>query len=372
MPVTPAHFDPDGPSAEEGGLFGLPFAAADCLVQVVPVPWEATASYGRGTRFGPEAVLRASAQIDLDDVDFGDFWRAGICLLPEDPEVARWAEEVEEDALMVIASGGTLPELAARVDARSAEVHARTARRVREILSEGRIPGVLGGDHSVANGILPEVCRAFPGLGVLHIDAHADLRRAFLGFRWSHASVFWNLLFDEELHSPHLGRLVGVGWRDLGRAERALVGDHPRRIAAFPDHELAASLSAGEPWSDLCQRIIECLPPQVYVSCDIDGLDPSLCPNTGTPVPGGLSWHQLQVLLRALSEQREVVGFDLVEVSPGPSGPAAPAPLRSSRAEWDANVGARVLYKLAGCAVRSRLRLHGPGPDFVTDPPELA
>lgn len=334
-------FDPDGPAAGDG-LFGLPAAHPHPRLQVIPVPWEATASYGRGTRFGPEAVRIASGQIDLYDLEYGDFWKEGIVLRPVHPELEAWSDAVEADALAVIASEGQEPDLAAAVDAVAEQVHAHVYREALEVMDAGAIPAVLGGDHSSPYGLLRAIAERHPGFGVLHIDAHADLRDAYLGFRWSHASIFHNAL-----QLPGLSKLVGLAWRDMGARELARIAAEPTRIRAFTDLELAQAEGEGEAWAVTADRIIAALPPKVYVSFDIDGLDPALCPHTGTPVPGGLRWRQMHLLLARLSAARQVVGFDLCEVGPGPAGAEATD-------EWDANVGARALFKLAGCALRSR------------------
>jgi agmatinase len=186
-------------------------------------------------------------------------------------------------------------------------------------------------------GLIEAVAKRHPGVGILHIDAHADLREAYLGFASSHASIM-----HRSLEVDGISRLVGVGYRDLGVAECQRIQNDATRIRSFTDFEIAERLANGEPWSQCVNDIVEALPPIVHISFDIDGLDPSLCPNTGTPVPGGLSFRDACMLLAAVSAARRVVSFDLCEVSPGPSG------------EWDANVGARVLYKLAGCAITSQ------------------
>lgn len=334
MPLPP-DFDPDGPGGGDG-LYGLPFAPDECTVSVIPVPWEATASSGRGTSAAPDAILEASHQVDLTDLDYGDFWRQGVGFARPDSRIARWAAEAEADAQAVLAAGGGLPDAAARVDALGDRVHASVYERANEILDRGGVPAVLGGDHSAPFGLIRAVAERHPGVGVLHVDAHADLRVAYLGFRWSHASIFHNVL-----DLPEVARLVGVGWRDVGAAEVARVQADPNRIRAFWDRDLGTWAADGEPWSRVVARIIDALPPTVHVSIDIDGLSPDLCGATGTPVPGGLSFRELQVLLRHLSASRAVVGFDLCEVG---------------TTSWDANVGARVLYKLAGCALRSKGR----------------
>ncbi|MCB9762903.1 MAG: agmatinase family protein [Alphaproteobacteria bacterium] len=332
-------FDPDAPASLDDGLYGLGDDPETAGVVVIPVPVQATTSYRRGTRDGPEAVLAASLQVDLTDRECGDAWRGGIAMVPlADCPVAAWDRAVEADALAVIAAGGATPALAAevlRVDAFGEQVNAWVYRYAVAALARGAVPAVLGGDHSAPFGNLQAVAEAHKGVGVLHVDAHADLRPAYEGFRWSHASIFYNAVTRLE----GLGPLVQVAVRDFGQVELDLIRARAD-VHTFFDADLAWQLAGGAPWRRLVERILEPLPPEVYVSVDIDGLDPALCPNTGTPVPGGLSWHQLAVLLRALVESgRRIVGFDLCEVAPG---------------DVDALVGARVLYKLANWALVSQ------------------
>jgi agmatinase len=216
-------------------------------------------------------------------------------------------------------------------------VFERTAR----LLREGRIPGIVGGDHSVPLGAIAACAERFPGLGILHIDAHADLRRAYEGFAQSHASIMFNVF----AHLGHVSRIVQVGIRDFGEEEYRLIGASRGQIQAFFDADIQRARLGGSGWRRLVRRIAGCLPRRLYVSFDIDGLDPALCPHTGTPVPGGLSFFEACDLLRALAESgRTIVGFDLCEVAPDPSG----------QDEWDGNVGARVLYKLIGYTLLSQ------------------
>lgn len=328
------HFDPDAPGAP-GRLFGLPHDPDAAALAIIPVPWQATTSYGRGTRHGPDAVLRASAQVDLWDADFGDAWRSGICLVDVDPRIERWDEEAEPDALRVIDGAEGDDAAAARVNRLSAEVNASVRDAARAILARGGVPAVLGGDHSSPLGLLLALEESAPGFGILHIDAHADLREAYEGFTFSHASIMHNAL---DL-LPGMKRLVQVGLRDVGEREAQRIRAEGDRVVAYFDSDLAHRLAHGERWAALADEIVSALPDRVYVSFDIDGLDPALCPGTGTPVPGGLSFRDAVVLLRALARARHIVGFDLCEVGSG---------------EWDGNVGARVLYKLCGAALASR------------------
>jgi agmatinase len=332
-------FDPDAPSAGEG-LFGLPFTPETAMVVVIPVPFEATASYRRGTSNGPAAIREASMQVDLWDLETGDAWRAGIAAEDEDARFAAWNNEASELALQVIAHGARDPgdaDRAARVDAIMTRMNDLVHEKTKSVLDSGRVPGIIGGDHSVPFGAIQAAAERFPGLGVLHVDAHADLREAYEGFTWSHASVLHNVVTK----IPGVAKLVQVGIRDVGERERAFADTEPR-IDTWYQPDVEYRLAGGDSWRHLVERMIDPLPKRVWVTFDIDGLDPSLCPSTGTPVPGGLTWPQACVLLRCLGEsEREIVGFDLNEVTPGDDG-------------WDAIVGARLLYKLCGWAIRTR------------------
>jgi agmatinase len=332
-------FDPDAPGVSDG-IFGLPHATDDAAVIVVPVPFEATTSYGRGTARAPRRVLEASRQVELNDPQTGEPWRAGIAMLPIDPRMEQWNEEASADALPVIAAGGAnTPELAerlARVNAHGARVNEWVAARTREVLAREAIPAILGGDHSVSFGAIQAAAEKYPGLGILHVDAHADLREAYEGFTWSHASIMYNV--HEKI--PNLGYTVQVGLRDFGVAEMERI-ERWNDLTAFTDHEIAWELASGEPWMRIAARILRPLPPRVWVTFDVDGLDPALCGRTGTPVPGGLSWRETLLLLQLLADEHEIVGFDVVEIGDE---------------EWDANVGARLLYKLAGWSIATRGR----------------
>jgi agmatinase len=229
---------------------------------------------------------------------------------------------------------------ARRVDVLSAELNDWLHHETTTWLEQGKLVGVVGGDHASPFGAIQAISERHPGMGVLHLDAHADLRDAYEGFTWSHASIMHNVV----TRLARVARLVQVGIRDLGSAEHAMIQGSGGRIVTFFDAELAARRFTGETWTTQCARIVDHLPHEVYLSWDIDGLDPTLCPHTGTPVPGGLSFAMACHLLRVLVESgRRVVGFDLNEVAPGPDGD-----------EWDGNVGARLLYKLIGWALRSR------------------
>jgi agmatinase len=339
--VLPADFDPDGPAPADSGIYGLPFAPEDAKVVVVPVPYEATTSYGGGTSKGPAAVLEASKQVDLHDHETGRPYAAGIAMLDIPRQVARWNRDAKERAAIVIENGGVTDRktrsAAAYVNEISASVNDWVYERTRALLDADKMPVTLGGDHSVPYGAIRAYAEKYPKLGILHLDAHADLRDAYEGFTWSHASIFHNVMTKLPV-----AKLVQAAVRDLGSAENAMIESSKGRIVTFFDADIAARQEKGDSFADIADDIVAALPHDVYLSWDIDGLDPTLCPSTGTPVPGGLSWNEAIGLLRALIRARKrIVGLDLCEVAPGET-------------EWDANVGARLLYKMIGFALLSQ------------------
>lgn len=337
--------DPNAAARPDAGIFGLDDTLEKARVVVLPVPFDATTSYHHGTARGPGAVLRASHQIDLYDIETGRPYLAGIYMQPEPPSVQAWnatariaAESTADEDL----SEEEIAEAVERVNDVSRAVERYVSSRTGELLDAGKLVCLLGGDHSTPLGSIKEHVRRYPGLGILHIDAHADLRRAYQGYVQSHASIMYNVLTE----IPELKRLVQVGIRDFCEEELELIEKSGDRVRTFFDAHLATEKLSGVPWMKLCERILSELPGDVYISFDIDGLDPTLCPHTGTPVPGGLSFHEATALLKSIVESgRRIVGLDLNEVSPPPAG---------SSDDWDANVGARLLYKMIGFALNSQ------------------
>ena len=329
--MLPKDFDPDAAAGESSGIYGLPFTPEESHVVIVPVPYEATTSYGGGTSEGPAAVLEASKQVDLFDHDTGRPYTAGIAMLDIPKNVLRWNREAK-------ALAHKKRPATKKVNAYGERVNEWVYGQTRALLGAGKMPVILGGDHSVPFGAIRAYAEAYPGLGILHLDAHADLRDAYEGFTWSHASIFHNVM----TRIDDVGKLVQVGVRDLGQSEQDMIEGSNGRIVTFYDADLAARKEEGVPFSKIADEIVAALPDDVYLSWDIDGLDPTLCPGTGTPVPGGLSWNEAIGLLRAVKRSgKRVVGLDLCEVSPGET-------------EWDANVGARLLYKMIGFALLTR------------------
>ncbi len=338
-------FDPGAAALSDSGIFGLPFSEDDARVVVVPVPFAATTSYGGGAERGPAAVLAASKQVDLFDIETGRAYEAGIAMLPIPEKILGWHAEARREAEKVIALGGRVSgdpaaqRALGRVNELGAAVNEDSCATVRALLARGKLVALLGGDHSAPFGAIRAIAEAHPGLGILHIDAHADLREAYEGFTFSHASIMHNVA----ARIPEVARIVQVGIRDFSEEELDAIERSNGRIRTFFDAHLARRAADGEPWSKQVDRVVADLPTEVYVSFDIDGLDPTLCPHTGTPVPGGLSFHQATSLVAGVVRSgRTIVGVDLNEVVPGVDGD-----------EWDGNVGARILYKMIGWMLAS-------------------
>ena len=322
---------------KKGILFGLPYSVEEADLVIIPIPWEVTVSYNGGTAEGPKAILEASTQVDLQLGGLHEPWEYKIALLPISENLVH---ESEQYRLLASSFIQTLEEHGSPND--PLKIIPRTINEVCEklniwvekhsatYLSKGKLVGVLGGDHSTPLGLIRALGNKYPSFGILHIDAHADLRNAYEEFAFSHASIMHNALKQKQV-----SKLVQVGVRDYCEEELRKIENNPDRIHTFFDDKLKSEQFEGKNWSEQCHNIVEHLPDLVYISLDIDGLDPSLCPNTGTPVPGGLSFNQCVYLIKEVVKSgRQIIGFDISEVSPGEN-------------EWDANVGARLLYLLS-------------------------
>jgi agmatinase len=335
--MAPA-FDPDA-AAQFDGPYGLPFTVDDAKCVLVPVPFEATTSYGGGTKDGPQAIVAASRQVDLYDLEIGRVYAPGIAMVEESAEVRAWSDEAREAGQPVIDAGGigedpALKAAAETVNGVCERMNGWVYAQTRALLEAGKLPAIVGGDHSVPFGAIRAVAEKHPGVGVLHLDAHLDLRNAYEGFTWSHASIMFNVAS----RLPGVAKIVQVGIRDFGEKELDFARASNGRVEPHFDVAMARERLEGITFSAQVKRIVASLPREVYLSYDIDGLDPTLCPGTGTPVPGGLSFQEACYLTAEVARSgRRIVGLDLNEVSPGADG-----------SEWNGNVGARLLYRMIG------------------------
>ena len=318
-------------------LFGTECLYDAARLVFLPVPWDATTSYGQGAALGPDAILEASQQVDLFDSEVLRPYETGLYLAPAPVGIA---DRNQRARLKVEHVRGISPtsksvdreDCIQEINEWGAWVNNLVYEQTLRIYESLKNVAVVGGDHSVSYGAIKACAERTKGMGILHFDAHCDLRNAYEGFQWSHASILRNVMDG----IPGIQKLVQVGVRDFCEEEWDYARKHQDRIGLFTDSYLKGQLYSGSTWAKLCAQMIESLPPLVWISFDVDGLDPKLCPSTGTPVPGGLEFSQAMYLIKNLVESgRKIVGFDLVEVAPGTG-------------EWDANVGARLLYKLAG------------------------
>lgn len=342
-------FDPTTTISAEYGIFGIPMSEDESKVVLVPAPWEVTTSYGKGASRGPKIIRQASEQIDLFDLEVGKSYEVGYHMrdFPEDlcaknDKYKALAQELIEMKTNLSENETRMSQIATEVNKACDEMTQWVYNQCSDVLKKGKLLGLVGGDHSTPLGAIQAVSDKFNGnFGVLHIDAHADLRNAYQGFKQSHASIMYNVMNDPK--KPQ--KLVQIGIRDFCEEEYDFSNSRDD-IKTFYDLDLKRRLLAGESWAQVCKDIIKELPENVYISFDIDGLDPAFCPHTGTPVPGGLSVDQVFYLFREIHYSgKKIVAFDLNEVSTGG--------LEEADAEWDGNVGARILYKMCGWLVKS-------------------
>lgn len=344
-------FDPNGLGDRNNNIYGLPFTCDEAEVVIVPVPWDVTVSYSDGTSKGPEAVYNASMQVDLYDPIVKDAWKLGLAM---DEVPAYWVAEnnlLREKAIRYIdmleeghspADNDEMAETLNEVNAASAELNTWVKNKCTEWMNKGKLVALLGGEHSTPLGLMQALGEKYPGYAILQVDAHADLRDAYEGFEFSHASVMFNALKIQGL-----GKLVQVGIRDYCQAEADLIANSNGRVVTFFDRDIKQQQFGGMTWHQQCDAIIATLPEHIYISFDIDGLDPKLCPNTGTPVAGGFELEQAVYLIQqAVKAGKKIIALDLNEVAPHPDG----------HDEWDANVGARLLFRMCNLMALSQNR----------------
>ncbi|MDR2423806.1 MAG: agmatinase family protein [Prevotellaceae bacterium] len=317
-----------------GNFFAMPYKKGEGDIEIITVPWDATVSYGEGASRAPEAVIDASTQIDLFDVDIEKAWEIKISHRSLDLETDnRTCRSHVQKVLKHLLDGGKPSDIQNYIDQvniMSEQINSRVYEAAVSILEQKKIPALTGGDHSCPFGLIKAVAEYYPQVGILHIDAHADLRQGYQGFKYSHASIMYNVYTQ----IPNISTIVQVAVRDFCEEEYTFASNHAD-IFMLTDSCLSEKRYAGKNWIEQCSEIINHLPEYVYISFDIDGLNPYLCPSTGTPVPGGLDFSEALCLIKQLAVSgKKIAGFDLCEVVPG------------NGSEWDANVAARLLFKI--------------------------
>ncbi|MFT6749646.1 MAG: agmatinase, partial [Flavobacterium sp.] len=340
------NFDPSQPGSPDATIFGLPFSAEQSEIIIIPVPWEVTVSYGSGASEGPDAILDASFQVDLCHQEFPELWKLGIFYENAPNHWKQNSDKYKDLAQGIIEKLEegedleTFPELQNdlyKINKACRELHTEVKEKILYWMDKGKKVVLLGGDHSTPLGYYEALATKHDDFGILHLDAHMDLRNAYEGFTYSHASIMYNAL-----KISNITKIVQVGIRDFCEQEVEVVKAESNRVIIHTDSDLKAESFEGTTWQKQCEKIIQELPQKVTISFDIDGMNPWYCPNTGTPVPGGLSFEQVTYLFNKLADSgKEIIGFDLVEVAPGDSD------------DWDGNVGARMLFHLCGILAKN-------------------
>lgn len=345
--VDLSSFDAEGAGNPHNNIFGLPFSEEESKVVILPVPWEVTVSYNAGTARAADHVCKASLQIDLYDTDVPDGWKQGFFMRPVDKKILLKSDYLRKEAELYIdfiskgeklAGNKFMCKSLREINEGSNFLNNWVYEQTSNLLKKDKLVGILGGDHSTVLGYLKAIAETHGDFAILQIDAHADLRPAYQDFKYSHASIMHNALAE----LPNIKQLFQLGLRDYSSKEWATICESGSRIISYRDMDLKKRKYEGQTWQQTCNEIVDLLPQKVYISFDIDGLDPKNCPNTGTPVIGGLETEEVFYLLRKIiGSGKQIIGFDLSETGLGDNN------------EWDANVSARILWKLCNFLVAS-------------------
>lgn len=339
-------FDPNSAGNPDNNIFGLPFSEEDARLVIVPIPWEVTVSYNAGTARAPDHIFKASLQVDLFDPEIKDAWRQGYYMRIPDKKILTKSDYLRKEAELYInyISYGEKVEdnkfmckTLKEINAGSLFLNNWVYEQTKELLAKGKLVALLGGDHSTPFGFFKSISEKHEEYGILQIDAHCDLRCSYEGFNYSHASIMYNAL--QEI--PGIQKIVQVGVRDYCEEELNFIKNSNGRVVTYFDKDIKERMFEGDSWKTIVDEIVHELPQKVFLSFDIDGLDPKLCPHTGTPVQGGFQVDQIFYLLKKVMQSgRTIIGFDLNEVG-------------VSHDEWDENVGSRILYKLCNILIAS-------------------
>ncbi len=339
------NFDVNGVGNPNNNIFGLPFTEEESKVILLPVPWEVTVSYGAGTSRAPEHILKASMQVDLFDPEQKDGWKQGFYMRETDRKLLMKSDYLRKEAELYIDYISKGEELEKNkfmckslkeINEGGIYLNNLVYEQTKQLLEKGKLVGLIGGDHSTPFGYIKALAEKHGNFGILQIDAHCDLRKAYENFVYSHASIMYNVLNE----IPAVEKLVQLGVRDYCDEEFDYMCNSNGRVVTYFDKNIKERQFEGETWSKFTDEIIHHLPQKVYISFDVDGLDPKLCPNTGTPVPGGFETEQILYLFRKIvASGRQMIGFDLVETGTGEH-------------DWDSNVSARILFRMCNLMVK--------------------
>lgn len=339
-------FDVNAVGNPDNNIFGLPFTEEESLVILLPVPWEVTVSCNPGTARCIEHIFKASTQVDLFNTNTPDAWQRGFYMKEADRKILMKSDYLRKEAELYIdfishgqdiKNNKFMMKSLKEINEGSVMLNKWVYEQTRDLLNRDKLVGLIGGDHSVVLGYYKALSEKYGSFGVLQIDAHCDLRKAYEDLNYSHASIMYNAL--EEIAA--IEKLVQVGVRDYSEGEWRYICNSNSRVVIFFDDEMKERQYAGDTWMHIANDIVSSLPAQVYISVDVDGLDPKLCPHTGTPVPGGFDVEQIVYLFKKVIDSgRRLIGFDIVETGVGDGN-------------YDAVVASRLLWKMCNLIVKS-------------------
>jgi agmatinase len=341
-----SNFDPNEVGNPNNNIFGLPFSEEESSLILLPVPWEVTVSYGAGTSRAAEHIWKASIQVDLLDTDVPDGWKKGFYLRETNKKILLKSDYLRKEAELfidyiskgeIVGNNKFMCKSLKEINEGGVMLNNWVYEQTSELLKQGKQVGIIGGDHSTPLGYIKALAEKHGSFGILQIDAHCDLRKSYEHFTYSHASVMYNVLNEIE----GVEKLVQVGIRDFCSEEWDYINNSNGRVVTYFDKDIKTRQYEGETWKQITDEIVNQLPQLVYISFDIDGLDPKLCPNTGTPVQGGFESEEILYLFKKIVDSgKQLIGFDFVEVGVGET-------------DWDSNVGAHLLWRMCNLMVKN-------------------
>ncbi len=328
-------FDPEGTFTKDSSVFGMP-KNIPVKLKLLPVAWEPTASFKKGTANGPSAIFKATKQMDLFHPYFKKIYEHGISwssdLVKKTLKLSEDTSPVAEKIISAIEAGNS-------PSTKDLDFVNKKSNKLNELIYNNAIDsketiGLVGGDHSSPFGLIKALSEKYKGdFSIVHIDAHFDFRKEYQGFKHSHGSIMHNV--KTKIDNPP--RIYQLGIRDFCESEYEFA---IKNSTFLLDQELYSKLLNGKSFNTCLDELFNNLEEKIYISFDIDGMSPEFCPNTGTPVPGGISYNQAVYLIQYLHKKgHTLIGFDLVEVSPKKNSMFGEG--------LDEIIGARILYELS-------------------------
>ena len=300
-------------------------------------------------RFTPPESLKSRievVQVDLLDTDVPDGWKKGFYLRETNKKILLKSDYLRKEAELfidyiskgeIVGNNKFMCKSLKEINEGGVMLNNWVYEQTNELLEQGKLVGLIGGDHSTPLGYIKALAEKHGSFGILQIDAHCDLRKSYEHFTYSHASVMYNVLNEIE----GVEKLVQVGIRDFCSEEWDYINNSNGRVVTYFDKDIKTRQYEGETWKQITDEIVHQLPQLVYISFDIDGLDPKLCPNTGTPVQGGFESEEILYLFKKIVDSgKQLIGFDFVEVGVGET-------------DWDSNVGAHLLWRMCNLMVKN-------------------